>query len=122
MVFEEARDFVHRLKLKSNKNWRDYCKSGQKPDDIPAVPDKTYKQDGWNTWGDWLGTGSVNSKFKEYKSFEEARDFVHKLKLKSGEEWKNYCKSGQKPEDIPAYPNQTYKQVGWKGMGDWLGY
>jgi len=64
----------------------------------------------------------VNSKFKEYKSFEEARDFVHKLKLKSGEEWKNYCKSGQKPEDIPAYPNQTYKQVGWKGMGDWLGY
>ncbi|MFN6072984.1 MAG: integrase repeat-containing protein, partial [Bacteroidota bacterium] len=120
--FEEARDFVHRLKLKSNKNWRDYCKSGQKPDDIPAVPDKTYKQDGWNTWGDWLGTGSVNSKFKEYKSFEEARDFVHKLKLKSGEEWKNYCKSGQKPEDIPAYPNQTYKQVGWKGMGDWLGY
>jgi hypothetical protein len=121
-TFEEARDFVHRLKLKSVKEWKDYCKAGQKPEDIPAKPERTYKQDGWKGLGDWLGTGSIASFLREYKPFEEAREFVHKLELKSGEEWKDYCKSGQKPEDIPAYPNQTYKQVGWKGMGDWLGY
>jgi superfamily II DNA/RNA helicase len=119
--FEEAREFVHKLKLKSGEEWKDYCKFGQKPDDIPAAPDLTYKQDGWKNWGDWLGSGTVASHLREYKSFEEARDFVHKLKLKSGKEWRAYCKSGHKPEDIPTAPNQVYKQVGWKGFGDWLG-
>jgi hypothetical protein len=68
--------------------------------------------------GDWLGTGSIAPFLREYKSFEDARDFVRILKLKSGEEWKEYCKSGQKPEDIPANPFQIYKQDGLKGMGD----
>jgi hypothetical protein len=28
---------------------------------------------------------------------------------------------GQLPEDIPAKPQRTYANKGWKGMGDWLG-
>jgi hypothetical protein len=64
----------------------------------------------------------VSSHLREYKSFDEVRDFVHKLQLKSLKEWKKYCKSGHKPEDIPAAPQSTYKQDGWKGWGDWLGY
>jgi superfamily II DNA or RNA helicase len=119
--FEEARDFVHKLKLKSGEEWKDYCKSGHKPDDIPAAPNRTYKQDGWKGMGDWIGTGSIASFLRKYRPFEEARHFVHKLKLKSGEEWRDYCKSGQKPEDIPSNPDKTYKQDGWKGMGDWIG-
>ena len=62
------------------------------------------------------------TQLREYKSFEEARDFVHKLNLKSQEEWSDYCKSGQKPDDIPAAPERIYKKDGWKGLGDWLGY
>jgi hypothetical protein len=119
--FEEAKEFVHNLKLKSQKEWFQYCKSGQKPEVIPANPDKIYKQDDWKGFGDWLGTGSVSSHLREYKSFEEARDFVHMLKLKSLKEWKKYCKTGHKPEDIPTNPNRTYKQDGWKGWGDWIG-
>ena len=119
--FEEARDFVYKLKIKNQKEWQDYCKSGHKPDDIPAAPDSIYKQDGWKGFGDWLGSGNVATHLREYKSFEEARDFVHKLKLKGRKEWRDYCKSGQKPEDIPASPEKTYKQDGWKGMGNWLG-
>jgi len=72
--------------------------------------------------GDWLGTGSVALRWREYKSFKEARDFVHNLNLINSEEWRDYCKSGKKPEDIPASPEKTYKEDGWKGMGDWLGY
>jgi 3-mercaptopyruvate sulfurtransferase SseA len=120
--FEEARDFVHKLKLKSQKEWQAYCKSGLKPDDIPTKPDKTYKKNGWKGLGDWLGSGTVAARFREYKSFVDAKEFVHKLKLNSQNEWRDYCKSGQKPEDIPANPNQVYKQEGWNGFGDWLGY
>jgi hypothetical protein len=119
--FVEAREFVHKLKLKSGEEWKEYCKSGQKPVDIPSYPNQTYKKDGWKTMGDWLGSGIVATYLIEYKSFVEAKEFVHKLKLKSGEEWKEYCKSGQKPDDIPANPYGTYKLDGWKGMGDWIG-
>jgi hypothetical protein len=121
LQFEEARDFVHKLKLKSGEEWKDYCKFGQKPDDIPAAPDSTYKQDGWKDWGDWLGTGNVATQLREYKPFEEAREFVHKLKLKGVKEWREYCKSGLKPDDIPVNPDSVYKQDGWKGFGDWIG-
>jgi UDP-2,3-diacylglucosamine pyrophosphatase LpxH len=41
--------------------WREYCTSGQKPDNVPANPDEVYK-DSWTSWCDWLGwyTESVN--------------------------------------------------------------
>ncbi|MFN9690269.1 MAG: DEAD/DEAH box helicase family protein, partial [Bacteroidota bacterium] len=121
LPFEEAREFVRNLNLKGQKEWFDYCKSGEKPEDIPVAPHLVYKQDGWNTWGDWLGTGSVAFHLREYRPFEEARDFVHKLNLINNKEWIEYCKSGEKPEDIPVAPYHVYKQDGWKTWGDWLG-
>ncbi len=36
-------------------------------------------------------------------------------------EWETFCKSGKLPENIPKYPDQTYKNDGWKGVADWLG-
>jgi hypothetical protein len=41
--------------------------------------------------------------------------------LKSETEWRAYTKSNKKPDDIPASPSRTYAEVGWAGMGDWLG-
>ena len=35
---------------------------------------------------------------------------------------RDILKSGKKPADIPATPNQTYAEDGWTGIGDWLGY
>jgi excinuclease ABC subunit A len=57
----------------------------------------------------------------EYKSYDEARSFVRKLKLKSTNDWLKYCKSGLKPYDIPSNPHNTYNNKGWNGMGDFLG-
>ena len=54
-----------------------------------------------------------------YRSFEEARTFAQSLNLKSGAEWRT--QSEDLPADIPANPNQIYKNNGWAGMGDWLG-
>ncbi len=119
--FEEAKKFVHSLGLKSESQWRQYCKSGEKPDDIPYSPQNVYKISGWKSIGDWLGTGSIASQLKTYMPFSEARKFVHFLGLKSKQDWKLFCNSGKKPEDIPANPNQTYEKQGWKGYEDWLG-
>jgi hypothetical protein len=117
--FEEARRFVHGLGIKTREDWKYYSKSGKKPLDIPANPNRTYEKD-WKGWGDWLGTGTVSSHDREFRPFQEARQFSHKLGLKSSGEWKSYCKSGKKPADIPSNPNLSYEKD-WKGMGDWLG-
>ncbi|MDA8909055.1 hypothetical protein N9I65_02650, partial [bacterium] len=119
--FEEAREFAQKLNLKGSSEWRQYAKSGDLPSDIPAYPDKTYKDKGWAGWGDYLGTGNVANFLKEYRPFEEAREFAQSLKLSSQKEWQAFIKTSKMPEDIPADPRGSYQNKGWKGFGDWLG-
>ncbi len=129
--FKQARGFVRALKLKSGDEWKAYCKGQlrgktKKPDDIPAHPERTYCSKGWNRMGDWLGTGTIAPGLRVYRSFIQARAFVHRLKLKTGDEWKTYCKGllegkPRKPHDIPIASDQVYRDKGWRGMKDWLG-
>lgn len=118
MEFQKARSFVRSLELNFVKDWKAYCKSGNKPINVPASPNTVYKNLGWISWNNWLGTEKF---FRKFKSFTLARDFVRNLNLKTGDAWYSYCKSGNKPNDIPNYPYSTYKNKGWKGMEDWLG-
>jgi hypothetical protein len=117
--FLESRKFTRSLNLKKGKEWYEFCKSGNKPVDIPTAPNKAYKKD-WKGMGDWLGTGVISSHNRQYKSFIDARTFVHSLKLKNGNDWKEFCKSGNKPDDIPNTPRSVYKKD-WKNLSDWLG-
>jgi hypothetical protein len=119
--FEEARAYVHNLKLKSYLDWIKYAKSKKRPPDIPYDPRDVYLTSGWVSWGDWLGTGTVSLRLRQYRSFKKARAFARGLGLNSGTEWREYCKSGKKPADIPAKPDNAYAKDGWAGMGDWLG-
>ena len=47
--------------------------------------------------GDWLGTGRIADHEREFRPFEEAREFVHSLGLQREADWREYCKSGKKP-------------------------
>ena len=64
-------------------------------------------------------TSNVGKK-KEWRSFDEARGFIHQLGLRNTSEWRAYCTSGQKPDDIPSAPNAVYGSE-FAGFGDWLG-
>jgi superfamily II DNA or RNA helicase len=119
--FKLARNYVHRLGLKSRIQWNEYCASGKKPADIPAAPQAVYAETGWAGYGDWLKTGMVATHLRQYKSFKEARAYVHGLGLKSEAQLRTYCKSGKKPDDIPAHADRTYANAGWAGIADWLG-
>ena len=118
--FEEARKYVHKLELKNRDEWSVFCKSGEKPDDIPNHPAGVYKNKGWKNLGDWLGTGYIANQKREYRSFEDARKFVRSLKLSGTKEWREYLKSGKRPVDIPSHPGGTYKKE-WRGLGNFLG-
>ena len=125
LSYIEARDFVRKLGIKSGREWRLYVKGKipdlpPKPLNIPSDIDSYYKGRGWISWGDFLGTGSIAPGARKYRAFGKARAFVHRLKLKNFTEWQAYCKSGNKPEDIPANPNRIYDDTGWLSYGDWL--
>jgi hypothetical protein len=119
--FKQARAFVRRLKLQSREEWDDYCASGKKPMDLPKSPHAVYANAGWGGMGDWLGTDTIATALRKYRSFDKARRFARSLGLKSSAEWQNYAKSHKKPADIPAFPRRTYSKAGWAGMGDWRG-
>jgi len=129
--FHLAQTFARNLKLRSGVEWRAFCKGempnlGKLPSDIPANPHNTYADKGWSGMGDWLGTGTIAARLRKYRSFQQARIFARKLKLKSAKEWYAYCKGqipklGRIPADIPASPDQTYADKGWTDWGDWLG-
>lgn len=51
--FAEAVKWAHTLKLRTQAEWTEYLKSGQRPPDIPARPDVVYPK--WVSWNHWLG-------------------------------------------------------------------
>ena len=58
------------------------------------------------------------------KKLNISKKDLQKLNLKNWEEWRQYSQNKfkgfkEKPSDIPAAPNITYKDE-WKGFGDWL--
>ena len=117
-TYKKSRDFVRGLEFKGVREWEEYCKSGNKPDDIPSSPQSAYKNKGWISWGNFFGTKIF---LKKFRPFKEAREHVRGLEFKNRDEWFEYCKSGNKPDDIPQKPERTYKNKGWIGVGDWLG-
>jgi len=106
--------------LKSENEWREYYRSGQKPDDIPTSPDTAYENKGWVSMPHWLGYERTPTWKRRFRPFEEAREFVRGLGLKNRLEWREYCASGKRPSDIPRRPDLAYKKE-WKGSGDFLG-
>ena len=120
LPFEDARKFVHSLNLKSQNEWEKYRKSTNKPHNIPTNPNNTYKNKGWLSMGDWLGTGKIADQLKKYLSFNDAKKIVHKLNLKTQDEWEKWWHNN-KPNNIPISAKNTYKNKGWKSIRDWLG-
>jgi hypothetical protein len=52
--FEEAREYVRSLGLKTVADWYRYARSEERPNDIPVKPRGTYS-DSWISWADFLG-------------------------------------------------------------------
>ena len=69
--FVEARAFARSLGLNSAKEWRTYCKSDKRPADVPTKPNARYLGEGWSSWSHWLGTATLATNQRKYRTFEE---------------------------------------------------
>ena len=103
--FNEARKYARSLKFTNLADWTKHCKSGKKPNNIPAAADKLYRKE-WKGWGDFLGTGTVANQKRQYLPIKEAkieaRKWRKKLDIKNEEEWKEACRAGKIPDNLPA--------------------
>ncbi len=123
--FYKARDFARSLRIADKADWRSCIKQHADLLDkyqmvIPERPHLEYRDKGWESWEDWLGTRI------KHRDFQTTRKFIRSLKLASRNDWIRYC-SGQltlksrRTENIYAYPEIAFKDEGWNGWDDWLG-
>lgn len=123
--FESARKFVRGLALKTQKEWRVYCKT-QKPKNIPSNPARTYAKKGWISWKDWLGykRETALEKRSKFLSISLAKKKIKKIvvenNITSGKKFLDYVR--KTPIDgIPLHPPSAYANAGWTIWGDFLG-
>lgn len=112
-TFKDAKQFVSKLGLKNWNEWVSYSQSRNKPFDIPAAPNHSYKYEGWKSIDDWLG-------LKGYMSFEQAKKFIQKKKFKKEKDLREWLKSGKRPLNFPSAPTRIYKDE-WISIPDFLG-
>ena len=118
LPYSEAKNFIQALAFDSVTAFRKWAKSDKKLENIPAWPPRTYEKQGWISWSDFLGVEIIASQNKKYKGYSDAKSFIQKLNLKSGSEYRKWAKLSEKPDDLPVNVEQTYKNNGWIGWGD----
>jgi len=59
--------------------------------------------------------------FGNWRSYEEAKKFIHKLKFANNRDYYNGFIKNIIPRDFPRHPNRVYKTNGWISWGDFLG-
>ena len=118
--YNEANIISSKLNIKTTMDWRRLSKLNKLPIELPKRPDEHYKLSAWVSWSDWLGIEIISNKNKIFLQYADAKNFVKQLNLKSNLEWRKYCNSGEKPENIPSSPYCEYKE--WCNWQDWLGY
>jgi len=121
--FEEFKKIVRKKMIKTANEYFQKHKNKEFPPDIPFSANTIYKKQGFTTWGEVLGTGSIqHGKRKQfYDTFENARNYVRNLKIKSVKEWNKIIKNKKLPLNIPSGPQRFYKNKGWISWGDWFG-
>ena len=73
---------------------------------------QTYKQEGWQGYGHWLGTSNLVGGKLDFLPFKDALVHARALKLKGVQEWEAWRKSGVRPANVPSRPDQIYKDDG----------
>ena len=77
LSFTSARAIVRRLRLTSAKEWQEWSKSGQRPNNVPSGPHRVYKGKGWVSWPDWMGyqyTKGDEQRKRKRKRADQAAD------------------------------------------------
>jgi len=124
--YEEAKKIIQELEidLKTQAEFKSFTLSGHFPSRIPKDPYDFYVDNGWVSWGDFLGTGSVASYNKAFAGLSEAKELIRKSSVKpsSRSEYLSMIREGVLPDVLPLDPYNAYQDdPEWRGLSDFLG-
>ena len=105
LPFKQALLYARSLKLKSRTEWKVWSKSEGREANIPSTPERSYRHDGWQGYGHWLGTGNLVGGKLAFLPFKKALLHARSLELKSQTEWADWAKTGVRPANIPSRPD-----------------
>jgi hypothetical protein len=103
LPFAVARAYAQKLKLRSDREWKEWSKSGQRPPNIPSNPSKTYRDDGWISYPDWLGYGSGGGGAAASRSSSSSSSATTAPKKKTKKKRKRRPTASH-PSDLPPPP------------------
>jgi len=112
--FTKAREIIQNMKIKSVAEFKNL--KYKRPLGVPANPEIRYKNIGWVSWGDFLGTDQISNAKTDFVSYEEAKQWFADNKIESQTHWRKV--RHHKPSKIPSNPDKIYKTVwtGWKNF------
>ena len=114
--FEKASRYVKKYNFKSGQDFNKAWRNGDLPKELPANPRAVYKNVGWTSMNDFIGTKSL-----KFAQFLEAKKYVQSLNLKTQSEYYQMVREGEMKLNLPMKPYSTYKNEGFISMADFLG-
>lgn len=120
LTYDETKNWVQKnLDVKSKMAWVEYIKNNQLPDSITPYPSSVYKNRGWVSWGDFLGTNRKWDNDVNYLDYESAKKRLKPMNIKNSLRYYHMVKD-VKILNLPLKPNRYYKNRGWVSWGDFL--
>lgn len=116
--YQDAKLFIQQEKIKTEKDYHFWHRETQ-CDFLPYNPRRTYKNQGCNSIGEFLGTESVSVSKRVFCSYESCVGYARDNFITTQVEWHNFVK--QSYPNIPYNPDRVYKNSGWTGWTDFLG-
>jgi len=64
-TYVEVREFARGLPVRTATGWRVFCRGEiegwSRPPDVPANPERYFRDRGWHSWREFFGTGDPGS-------------------------------------------------------------
>ena len=108
LSYEHAKAYVQTIGIKTWQEYVNWSKSGERPVNVPAAPDKAYHE--FESWGEFLGTQRIANQKKEFWNYQQATEYLATLNIRSKNQFITLCKNGTIPPEIPRDPITHYRK------------
>lgn len=117
LPFDKAKEYMKQFNLRTEADFRVWRKN--KPDFIPANPNRAYRNDNWMGFGEFLSGKVTPPNDRKFRPYKQTKKYVQSLGLKTQRDWINYANNNELPIDIPKTLEYVYKNE-WEGWSTFL--
>ena len=112
LEYENAVCFLKDKNIKTQREYFEWQRGKSSEYKVPSNPRIFYK-DKWVSWSDYLGTGNVAFKYRDFYTYKECSDLIKFNMIKSIKEYLKF-RIMSMDRKLPSNPDKLYKEwVSW---------